>query len=53
MALAALLRVGAGLYLVSAGLISRRQGTLMRTAKVGLGMLVLFLPALVSSWPSA
>jgi len=53
MALAALLRVGAGLYLVSAGLISRRQGTLMRTAKMGLGMLVLFLPALVSSWPSA
>jgi TRAP transporter 4TM/12TM fusion protein len=53
MALAALLRVGAGLYLVSSGLISRWQGTLMRTAKVGLGMLVLFLPALIGSWPSA
>jgi TRAP transporter 4TM/12TM fusion protein len=53
MALAALLRVGAGLYLVSAGLINRRQGTLMRTAKVGLGMLVLFLPAFIGSWPSA
>jgi TRAP transporter 4TM/12TM fusion protein len=53
MALAALLRVGAGLYLVSAGLISRWQGTLMRTAKVGLGMLVLFLPAFIGSWPSA
>jgi TRAP transporter 4TM/12TM fusion protein len=53
MALAALLRVGAGLYLVSSGLISRWQGTLMRIAKVGLGMLVLFLPALISSWPSA
>jgi TRAP transporter 4TM/12TM fusion protein len=53
MALAALLRVGAGLYLVSAGLINRRQGTLMRAAKVGLGMLVLFLPALIGGWPSA
>jgi TRAP transporter 4TM/12TM fusion protein len=53
MALAALLRVGAGLYLVSAGLINRWQGTLMRTAKVGLGMLVLFLPAFIGSWPSA
>jgi TRAP transporter 4TM/12TM fusion protein len=53
MALAALLRVGAGLYLVSSGLISRWQGTLMRTAKVGLGMLVLFLPALIGGWPSA
>jgi TRAP transporter 4TM/12TM fusion protein len=53
MALAALLRVGAGLYLVSSGLISRWQGTLMRIAKVGLGMLVLFLPALIGSWPSA
>jgi TRAP transporter 4TM/12TM fusion protein len=53
MALAALLRVGAGLYLVSSGLISRWQGTLMRIAKVGLGMLVLFLPALIGGWPSA
>jgi TRAP transporter 4TM/12TM fusion protein len=53
MALAALLRVGAGLYLVSSGLISRWQGTLMRAAKVGLGMLVLFLPALIGGWPSA
>jgi TRAP transporter 4TM/12TM fusion protein len=53
MALAALLRVGAGLYLVSSGLINRWQGTLMRAAKVGLGMLVLFLPALIGGWPSA
>jgi hypothetical protein len=53
LALAAFLRIGAGLYLVSSGLISRSQGVPVRVAKVCSGVLLLFVPALIESWPSA
>ncbi|MDX1717297.1 MAG: TRAP transporter fused permease subunit [Anderseniella sp.] len=53
LALAAFLRIGAGLYLVSSGLISRSRGTPIRTLMVCAGVLLLFLPALFDSWPSA
>lgn len=53
LALAAFLRIGAGLYLVSSGLISRSRGTPIRTLMVCAGVLLLFLPALFESWPSA
>lgn len=53
LALAALVRVGLGLYLVSTGLIGRSQGAGVRLAQVCAGVTLLFLPGLIDAWPQA